>query len=261
MQTPIDLAFLAHCADPDNAPLHARFLERLMDGELQLLLETVPEGDRAEPRIFDLEEGRFVLAFDSSERMAGFVEGPAPCLEMSGRRLVRMLAGQGVGIGLNLGVAPSSTLLPAETLDWMAEMAAQPVTEAELAASGIASPGVLPPDLLASLDAKLAIMADRIGEAHLVEARFDNGSTGLLLVLVGVPAASRDGIAAAISETLQFAGLPDTGLDVTFPEDGSAALVRIRQVSVRVELPTPAAPPAAVGTAPGTDPDRPPILR
>lgn len=261
-ETPIDAAFAAHAAAPENDALHLRFLERVMDAELHVLLEAEPVGDRLVPQVFDLADGRFVLAFDRDARLSEFLDAPAPYAALAGRRLVEMLAGQGIGIGLNLGVAPSETLLPAESVVWMAARVAPPGRVIAARPERVGPPRDVPPDLLTALDAKLAAMAGLIGAAHLISAEFADRGPALLLVLVDVPEPAQPEVAAAIDEAVRFSGA-GAGLDVTFLGAAAPLMERIAALSIRIDLP--AAPEAAAERpapkAPGSDPDRPPILR
>ena len=186
-ETPLDAAFRAQEADPDPA-LRLRFHERVLDAELLVPLAAAA-GDTLDPQVFDLEDGRFVLAFDRDDRLADFVGAPTDFAALSGRRLAPMLAGRGIGIALNLG-APSATLLPAAAVDWLAAMV-RPVPEArDGRLAGLAAPDV-PEALRAALAAKLAAMADAIATAHLVAASDGGGPAGAVLVLAGVPEAAR----------------------------------------------------------------------
>lgn len=259
-ETPIDAAFAAHAAAPDDDALHLRFLERVMDGELHVLLEAEPEGDRLVPQVFDLADGRFVLAFDRDARLAEFLDAPAPYAALAGRRLVEMLAGQGIGIGLNLGVAPSETLLPAESVVWMAARVAPPGRVIEARPERVGPPREVSPELLAALDAKFGAMAGLIGAAHLVSADFAGDRSGLVLVLVGVPEGAQAEVAAALDEAVRFSGAGGA-LDVTFLATDSPQLGRIEGLSIRIDLPAPPAPVPSPRKPPGSDPDRPPILR
>lgn len=261
IETVIDAAFAAQEAAPEAEGPRMRFHERVLDAELFLLLEAEPEGARILPRIFDLEEGRFVLAFDRDERLAAFLDGPAPYAALAGRRLVEMLAGQGIGIGLNLGAAPSATLLPAEAVLWMAGLMASAPVEAEGVARRITAPRAAPEALIGALDAKLAVMAEVIGAAHLVTAEFGEGRAGLMLALVDVPEEARASVAAAIAEAVRFSGLEEARVDVTFLGAGAPALGAIRREGLTFELPRVVAEEPVARVAPGMDPARPPILR
>ena len=119
--TLLDAAHAAVSADPGNEALRLRFFERLADGEMVLLLAREAVGDTLEPRIFDLEDGPVVLVFDREERLASFTGGIAPYAALPGRLIAGLLKGRGIGMGVNLGVAPSSMLLPPAAMDWLAE--------------------------------------------------------------------------------------------------------------------------------------------
>ena len=70
--TPLDKAYAAMAAHPDDDTARLAFYERLADGELVLLLEEEATGGQVTPRIFPLEEGPYGLACDSEEKMAAF---------------------------------------------------------------------------------------------------------------------------------------------------------------------------------------------
>jgi hypothetical protein len=234
----------------------------VIDAELYILLEREPEAEASlAPRIFEIPEGRFVLAFDRDERLAAFLEEPAPYAVLPGRRLAGMIAGHGLGIGLNLGEAPSATLLPAGAVDWMAAMAAGAPEAAEAAARRLGPPRDATEALIAALDHKLAAMAAVVGAAHLVEAEYADGRSGLLLVLAGVPEAAREGVAAGIAETVRLGG--GAALDVTFLAPDAPGAIAARAQGLTFETPAPRAPDRAPAPprAPGMDPDRPPNLR
>lgn len=247
-ETPLDAAFRAAEAG-DDAAARLRFHERVLDAELMVPLAAEAEAALA-PRVFDLADGRFVLAFDRDERLAEFFGAPTEFAALSGRRLVAMLAGRGVGVALNLG-APSATLLPGAAVDWLAEMAAQAPEVREGRLAGLRVPDV-PEALRAALAAKLAAMADAVGGAFLVAS-----DGGLVLALVGVDEAARSGVAAAIAEAVRFtegAG----GLDVAFVEAGGPAAEAVARAGLRLDLP---AAEAESRPGPGMDPARPPRLR
>ena len=118
--TALDTAYTAMEAAPQDDAARLRFFERLADSELFLMLTEEAQGENISPELFDVADGRFVLAFDREDRLAQFAGRPVPYAALSGRILSSMLAGQGIGLGLNLEVAPSSMLIPSEALGWLA---------------------------------------------------------------------------------------------------------------------------------------------
>lgn len=260
--TPLDAAHAAAAAAPEDDALRLALHGRLLEAELHLLLETEPEGDRLAPRVLALESGPVVLAFDRDDRLAEFLAttlgAPAPYAALTGRRLVALLARQGLGLGINLGVAPSEMLLPPAAIDWLAALAGSRPERTEGAARRFAPP---PPD--PALEAALAARLDGLGglfeAAHLAAADLAEGPR-LLLAVTGVPETAEPAVAAAVAETLRFLdGAPP--LDVTFLAPDAPALAAITAVARSFHPPVAAAtaPPARPG--PGRDPARPPILR
>ncbi|MEL6550090.1 MAG: SseB family protein [Pseudomonadota bacterium] len=258
--TPIDMAFAAMEATGSDAD-RLRFYERVADAELFLLVEEEPVGDDVNPQLFDLEEeGRVVVAFDRAERLAAFVGGPSPFVALSGRALVRLLAEEKLGLGLNLEVAPSSYLLPADAVAWLADTLTHAPDAADLKVDEVTAPGELPERLLTALDAKLALMGAAAETAFLAMAAYEDGSRGHILAFVDAAPGAEGALSQAASEALTFSGLEAGQLDVTFIRATDAVAGQLARVALRFDLPKTRAE-AVAPEAPGTDPAKPPKLR
>jgi hypothetical protein len=253
-ETPLDAAHAAQAAAPDDEAARLRFHERVLDAELVLPLRAEAGDGAIDLAVYDLSDGRFVLAFDREERMAAFLDAPAPFAALSGRRLAAMLDGRGIGLALNLGVA-SATLLPPASVDWLARMAAAAPQPMSARIRALSPPGEVPAPLLAGLATKLAAMAATVEAAFLARATHESGETRLLVVLAGVPDPARPGVAAAVAEAVRFAQNAPP-LDVLFLDPGSPLLAAAARNGARLTVPHPAKPPV-----PGTDRNRPPRLR
>ncbi|WP_417722799.1 SseB family protein [Salipiger sp.] len=261
-ETPLDTAHAAMEAAPDSDSARLRFYERLADSEMFLLLTREIEGDRIEPEIFDLSDHRFVLIFDREDRLSQFVGRPAPYAALSGRAVTAMLAGQGIGLGVNLEVAPSSILLPPEAVDWLSETLGHGPAETEAQVSEVSAPKGLPEVLLGALDTKLATAGGFARHAWLAGVTYADGLRSHLLAFTGTLPGAEDALARAVNEALVFSGIDAGALDVLFLRDSDELAARLARVALRFDLPQPEiaeAPPAR--PAPGSDPDRPPILR
>lgn len=261
--TPLDAAYhaMTAAAEGDDAP-RLRFYERLADGELVLLLDAEPEGDNLTPRVFDLQDGPVVLVFDSEDRLGAFTGIPAPYAALPGRVIARLLAGQGIGLGINLGVAPSSMLLPPFAVDWLAETLDHAPEETEALPEAFDPPGGLPQALIEGLDAKLARAGGLAAQALLAGVRYRDGRRGHLLAFIDAVEGARDALARAAAEALTFSGIEAGEMDVAFLESAGPAAQAMARVALRFDLPQPvAAEPPAPQAPPGMDPDRPPRLR
>ena len=117
--TPLDRAHAIMMKAPDDEDARLAYYAMLADTEIYWLLEDEPADDVIEPQFADLEEGSFVLGFDSNERLTKFAKGTAPYAAVSCRVLAEMLVEQEAGLALNLGVADSSILLPLAAMVWM----------------------------------------------------------------------------------------------------------------------------------------------
>lgn len=258
-ETRLDQAYARMAAAPEDDTARLAFYERLAESELYLLLDREPEGDAVSPQIFDTEDGRFVLAFDREERLATFAGGPAPYAALSGRGLTEMLSNAELGIGLNLGVTTSETLIPSEAVAWLNLTLAERPTETGDIPRELHPPAGLPERLIETLDGKLASAAGLARMAYLTGVTWRNGTTGHLLAIIDPLPGAEPSLARAVGEALVFSGLEAGVLDVTFLNATDPAAARFAKVGLRFDLPE---PPEAEGPAsPGMDPEKPPRLR
>lgn len=255
--TEIDRAHAAMEAAPADDAARLRFYAVLADAELLLLLEDEPADETLSPLILPLEEGRFVMAFDTEERLAEFTGAVAPYAALPGRVIAAQLAGQGVGLGLNLGVAPSAFLMPPGAVDWLTGMLAQGPVAAEAARADFMAPD-LPDGLRHALADKIARLPGQA--AHVLVA--EHGGGWLLAFVDAVPGAE-PALAKAVSEALVFSGVEAGALDVTFLPARDPALARLCRHALTFDLPLPEPETAQIVSpaAPGMDPGRPPKLR
>ena len=259
--TPLDVAHAAMDASPEDDAARLRFYERLSDSELFLLLVQEADGDQINPETFDLADARFVLVFDRVERLAQFVGKPAPYAALSGRVIAQMLAGQGIGLGVNLEVAPSQMLIPAEAVGWLDKTLAHRPDEVEARAEELYAPKGLPEELLTALDAKLASATGLANNAYLVAIRYEGGGTGHLLGFVGAIEGAENALANAANEALTFSGIEAGSIDVGFFKQSDPMAAAMAKVGLRFELPKAEQRGQIERAAPGSNPEKPPILR
>lgn len=259
-ETPLDLAHAAMQAAPAEDAPRLRFYERLADAELFLMLSEEAAGGQITPALFDTPEGRFVLVFDREERLAQFAGQAVPYAALSGRVVAQMLAGQEIGLGVNLEVAPSSILIPAEALGWLHQTLGHAPEELEGDVREFTAPKGLPEALLTALDAKLATAGGLAAAAYLVGVRYGGGGQGHLLGFVGALEAAQPSLAKAAGEALTFSGIEAGAMDVAFFEAGDPVAASLARVGLKFDLPQPEAPRPYQPEIPGSNPDKPPRL-
>lgn len=260
--TPLDTAHAAMEAAPEDDAARLRFYDQLAQSELFLMLaKEAGEDDQITPELFAVGEDQYVLVFDREERLAGFAGRVVPYVALSGRVIAGMLAGQGIGLGVNLEVAPSAILLPAEAVDWLGETLGHGPDEVEAAITEVHPPKGLPEDLVTALDGKLATAMGLAQSAYLVGVTYEAGARGHMLGFVGAVPEAQPALARAASEALTFSGVEAGAMDVGFFRGGDAIVARMEAVGLRFDLPQAQAPAVETVTMPGSDPDKPPRLR
>lgn len=259
--TALDRAHAAMMAAPEDDGARLRFYERLADCELFMMLTKEANGGNISPEMFDLTDGTFVLLFDREERLAQFADRPVPYVALSGRVVVQMLAGQDIGLGVNLDVAPSSIMIPAEAVSWLHQTLENIPEQVEAAIAEVLPPTGLPEVLLTALDAKLATAVGLAASAYLVGVRYAGGGQGHLLGFVDANEAAQSALAKAASEALIFSGIEAGAMDVGFFAAADVMTAKLAKVGLRFDLPQPEPAQAYQPVIPGSDPDQPPKLR
>jgi hypothetical protein len=259
--TLIDDAHAAMTAAPEDDAARLRFYERIADAELLLLLAAEAEGETLSPRVFPLDEGPVVLAFDTEERLAEFTGAIAPYAAFPGRVLARLLADQGIGLGVNLGVAPSSYLVPAEGVAWLAGTLEAAPEAVEGQPQSFHAPRGLPESLVSALDAKLARAGGLASAAWLAAVTYHGGRRGHLLAFVDAASGAEAALARAAQEALVFSGIEAGEIDVAFLATNDSSLPALSRAGLRFDLPAAQSMAGPIPAPPGSDPTRPPRLK
>lgn len=249
-------------AENDDAARLA-FYERLADSELFLMLAEQPAdaGEEITPETFDLGDATYVLVFDREERLATFAGQVTPYVALSGRNVAGMLAGQGLGLGVNLDVASSAILIPPQAVQWLHDTVCHKPDEVEEQIKEVQSPSDLPQQLLSSLDAKLATAMGLAQCAYLVGVRYASGKRGHVLGFVGALPQAQDALTQAAAEALTFSGIEAGLMDVAFFRPQDPIVEKLDRLGLRFDLPQMQQSAAPHQSAPGMDPDKPPKLK
>lgn len=260
--TALDRAHSAMQDNPEDDASRLAFYERLADCEFYLMLHSeAGEDDNVTPELFELDGARYVLIFDRAERLSEFAGQITPYVALSGRAIAGMLAGQEIGLGVNLDVAPSAILLPAAAVAWLNTTLGNAPDEVEAHIEEVFPPTGLPERLIGALDAKLATAMGLAHAAYLVAVRYDTGARGHLLGIVGAVPEAQGALTAAAAEALTFSGIEAGAMDVAFFRASDPVTARLERVGLRFDLPQLQETVTQMRPAPGSDPEKPPILK
>lgn len=256
--TPLDAAHAAMTAAPGDTGARLAFYERLAATELFLLLAEEAAGARLSPETVELEGTTCVMVFDREARLTALTGRAAPYAALSGRTVAVMLDGQGLGLALNPGVAPSAFVMPAPAVAWLAEAVSHVPERIDLRMRAFHPPAVLPEALLRGLDARLATAGGLARTACLAEVTHADGTRGGMLAFLDALPGAEPALARLVAEALALSGQETAVLDVGFLRADEPAARRLLKVALRFDLPQPRTPPER---GPGTDPATPPRLR
>lgn len=253
-ETPLDRAHRAMEASPEDAAARLAYYAALARADLVLWLEAEPVPGSAElaPRMLMLDGGPVVLAFDGEARLATVAGAAAAYAALPGRVVLARLAGQGVGLGVNLG-AEAAFLIDADAVDWAAGVLAGAPRVEEGASAGLApqAPDALPPGLADALAAALGPVAG--GAEVWLAAVEEQGIRRPLVAVAGLPAGAEAAVAQALAEAMAFSGLEAGAADLAVLAADDPRLPSLRRIARRL-----VADPAHPATP---APPRPPRLR
>jgi SseB protein N-terminal domain len=259
--TRLDTTHAIMMRDDQDDAARLQFYSELADTELFMLLETETGSDQIQPRLFDLEGGPVVLAFDLEERLSAFAGGPAPYAALPGRVIAAQLAGQGIGLGLNIGDSPSSIILPADVMDWLtATLTIKPI-EVLAVPQGFSYPSGIPAAVSERLFEKLNSNMGLADTVLLAEVVYEKGRRGHILAVVGAKPGTETALAGSVSEAIIFSGMDMAEIDVVFLDANDRRTRAMEDVALRLDLPKPHFETPPDRTIPGMDPGRPPVLR
>lgn len=232
--TPLDAAAAA-MAEGDTAA-RLQYYARLAEAGLFVLLAHEAEEDGIEPRVFPLESGPVVLAFDSEARLADFAGGGAFYALLSGRTLAGLMEGRGLSLGVNFGVEGAANLLPPEALSWLAGAVAEGGDGVGVERPERFRPPSVPEGLVSALAWGLAACAGLAREALLADVTYANGGEGCLLVFVGARAGAEAALTRAAREALVFSNQKEGVIDVAFRSADDPVLSALARVALHIDL-------------------------
>ncbi len=245
MTGPLDRFYAEMAARPDDDGARLAYFAALAAQELVVPLRSESDGATLDPLVIETEAGAVVPAFDDPARLADLAPGPVPFAALAGRELAALLAGQGVGLGVNLGTDQPFLIGP-EGVAWLAAMVAAGPDVARARPVAFHPPGQDALALLPALEGPLARLGGIAAAAVLASAEYPGGARGAFLGILGCAPGAEETVSRALAEALRFAAAGGDGaLDVAFIPGGGAAAALLR-AGVRVDFaPDPASLSAA----------------
>jgi hypothetical protein len=151
--------------------------------------------------------------------------------------------------------------MDADGVNWLAETLGHAPNEVEAKIEEVSAPVGLPETLITAIDTKLATATGLALSAYLVGVKYNGGSNGHLLGFVGALPDAQGALAQAAGEALTFSGIEAGAMDVGFFDASDPITPRLASVGLRFDLPQPADVQQIEFPVPGSDPEKPPVLK
>ncbi len=250
IETALDLAFERARSDEDDS---GAFYDALFSATVFMPIRNAyddsgetseSEAQSIEPLVWEVEGDETLLLFDTEERLARWATEPMNYIGLPGSTFFKMFQGE-LQVAVNLAVAPSSVMIPAEVVSWLHERAEGIVeTEEVPAGSGmdVTAPPELAPEAIGRITAKLAGLRREVHEAIIfslaIDAEEDEAVRrvvlGVALTVGGIEDA--DSIASSLAETAMVAFDGKRAFEVALLDPESPLMNAARNVGVKLPI-------------------------
>lgn len=206
--------------------------------------ENESEARSIEPLVYEVEGNETLLLFDTEERLARWASEPMNYVGIPGSTFFKMFQGE-LQVAVNLAVAPSSVMIPADVVSWLHERAEAAVESEEVPAGtgmDVTAPPELSPESIGRITARLAGLRREVHEAIIFSLAIDAAEEesirrvvlGISLTVGGIEDA--DAIATSLAETATAAFNGERAFEVALLDPESPLMTAARKVGVKLPI-------------------------
>lgn len=250
METPLDLAFERARSDPEET---AAFYDTLFAATVFMPIDGAfdEDGNASEtearaiaPILYEVENVPTLMVFDTEDRLARWTDEPVDYVGLSGAQFFAMFEGE-QQVALNIGVAPSSVVIPVDTVSWLHDRAVEAVESEEIppgAALELAPPPELSTEAVARITARIAGLRREIDEAVFFTLGTDLATEeGIRRVVLGVAlsdagVADAEAVAHALAETARGVFEGERQVEIALLSAESELMEKARAVGLIVPV-------------------------
>jgi hypothetical protein len=117
----IDELYTCVYNEPNNIVRKLDFYLRILGSNFFVVLENSDFEEDLRPSIFDTQEGKFLLCFESIEKLTNFITKETAHAVLSFKEIIELIKNKKIGIALNVG-DHSGVLLDLEAVDWIQQV-------------------------------------------------------------------------------------------------------------------------------------------
>lgn len=255
----LQMAHSAMVRAPDDTARRITYFERFAASTLVLALQDAGQGDEVSPMTLHADGTPYLLAFETEEDLATYLQHQTEFVTLQGRDVVAMCRGQNVGVAMGLHNPEHAFLIDPETLDWLVQVLMAEGQTIETKITSLHPMTGLTPDELTRLVEQLRTLTGLADHACLLVAKYDDDTTQPVVFFVDALDAAMPILTQTISEYRSFSAIQTDVWDVTFCKTSDPIYAKVSQVGLKLDIPK--AEPALQVSIPGADPNKPPILR
>jgi len=223
--------------NPSSGESRLDFYLSMVSHDFLIVLEDDNFSNELKPRVFELEQGNFVLCFDDHEKLSTFFNKEITYVIISFKTIIDFLREKKVGIAINLG-KPSGVLLDLAAIKWMDQILFD-TEEQELTAMPIKIefPHLIDEKFLLNLKRIIPKIAGFVTKIVLAKAYYGSLNSSYILAFINSPKLFRAEIKDKVSDTIKLNSVNDLAVDITFLDSSTKLANELCLHGMEIEIP------------------------
>ena len=207
--------------EPNNTERKLEFYRRIFGNDFLVVLQNSDFDDDFRPKIFDTQEGKFLLCFENNQKLTNFITQETAHVLLSFKEIIELIKNKKIGIALNIG-NHSGILLDLKAVDWIEQViSAGQVEELRSVPIEFEFPTLGNEFLLSNLKIVLETMSGMTKKAILAQAHYKDLNVCLFLGFIDSPQLFHKFIKERLLDVLTLHKSDRIFLDVAFLSSSS----------------------------------------
>ena len=233
----IDELYSYFHTEPNNIEKKLEFYQRILGNEFLIILESSDfEGDLT-PRTFDTQEGKFLLCYESNEKITNFIIQEVAHVLLSFKKTIALIKNKKIGIALNIG-DNSGVLLGLEAVEWLWKVIlSNPSEELSSIPTEFKFPNFVDESLLSNLKVALETMSGMAKRVVLAQAQYKDLSESFFLGFIDSPQLFHELIRKRVLDIVKLDKSDSVFVDVAFLSSSTELAAQLSKKGLNVKFP------------------------
>ena len=200
----------------NNTERKLEFHRRIIGNDFLVVLQNGYFDDDLRPRIFDTQEGKFLLCFESNEKLTNFITQKTAHVLLSFKEIIKLIKNKKIGIAINIG-KHSGILLDLKVVEWIEQVISSgQVEELGLMPIEFEFPHLVDESLLGNLKIVLETMSGMTKKVILAQAHYNDLNVSFFLGFIDSPKLFHKSIKERVLDVVKLHKSDSVFLDVAF---------------------------------------------